>query len=151
MGRYGTNYPYRASWTFYGVGGNLPEDAIYPFAAKDGDGNPLNGANKYVLHFTKAEVPPSERILVAHNVRYRKLSRATPYNRYALGDRSGIKFGNDGSLTLYIQNEMPGTDKETNWLPAPKDGEFRVALRPYGPKKEVADGTWSPPAIKRAE
>ena len=40
MGRYGTNYPYRAGWTFFGVGGNLPEDAIYPFANKDGDGKP---------------------------------------------------------------------------------------------------------------
>ena len=63
MGRYGTNYPYRASWTFYGVGGNLPEDAIYPFAAKDGDGNPLNGANNYVLHFTKADIPPVQPVL----------------------------------------------------------------------------------------
>ena len=75
---------------------------------------------------------------------------ANPINRYALGDRSHMKFGDDGSLTIYIQNESPGKDKETNWLPAPKEGEFKLALRLYAPKKEVADGTWAPPPIKRA-
>ena len=69
-------------------------------------------------------------------------------NRYALGDRSGMKSGDDGSLTLYIQNEPPGKNKESNWLPAPKD-EFKLALRLYAPKKEVADGTWAPPAVKK--
>ena len=148
MGRYGTNYPYRASWTFYGVGGNLPEDAVYPFAQRMATAIRSIGANKYVLHFTKAEIPPvnafwsltmyDESFLVDN-----------PINRYALGDRSGMTFGDDGSLTIYIQSESPGADKEANWLPAPKEGEFRVALRLYGPKKEVADGTWSPPAIKR--
>ena len=150
MGRYGTNYPYRASWTFYGVGGNLAEDAVYPFAAKDGEGKTLDAANKYTLRFTKAEIPPvnafwsltmydAESYLVPNSI-----------NRYALGDRSGMKFGDDGSLTIYIQNEDPGADKQANWLPAPKQGEFRLALRLYAPKKEVADGTWTPPPIKRA-
>jgi hypothetical protein len=30
QGRYGTNYLYRASWTFFGVGGNLAEDGHLP-------------------------------------------------------------------------------------------------------------------------
>ena len=34
LGRYGTKYPYRAAWTFFGVGGNLVEDAIYPLTAR---------------------------------------------------------------------------------------------------------------------
>ncbi len=141
MGRYGTNYPYRASWTFYGVGGNLPEDAIYPFAAKDGDGNPLNGANKYVLHFTKAEIPPVNAFWSLTMYDAESYLVPNPINRYALGDRSGMKFGEDGSLTIYIQSESPGAERQANWLPAPKEGEFRVALRLYAPKKEVADGT----------
>jgi hypothetical protein len=150
MGRYGTNYPYRASWTFYGVGGNLAEDAVYPFASVDGEGKALNGANKYVLRFAKAEIPPvnafwsltmydAESYLVPNSI-----------NRYALGDRSGMKLGDDGSLTIYIQNEDPGAEGQANWLPAPKEGEFRLALRLYAPKKEVGDGTWTPPPIKRA-
>ena len=58
MGRYGTNYPYRASWTFFGVGGNLPKTPSIRSRAKDADGKVLNAANKYILRFTKAEIPP---------------------------------------------------------------------------------------------
>jgi hypothetical protein len=36
-----------------------------------------------------------------------------------------------------------------NWLPAPKQGEFLLALRLYAPRKQVADGSCSPPPIKR--
>jgi hypothetical protein len=32
-----------------------------------------------------------------------------------------IRKNQDGSLTLYIQKDSPGTDKESNWLPAPDD------------------------------
>ena len=74
---------------------------------------------------------------------------ANPINRYALGDRSHLKFDADGGLTLYIQSDSPGKDKESNWLPAPKDAGFKLALRLYAPKKEVADGTWAPPPVKR--
>ena len=35
-----------------------------------------------------------------------------------------------GGLTLYIQNESPGKDKEANWLPAPM-GPFFMAMRLY--------------------
>ena len=151
MGRYGTNYPYRASWTFYGVGGNLAEDAVYPFASKDGDGAALNGANTYVLHFSKGEIPPVNAFwsLTMYDAESYLVPNAI--NRYALGDRSGMKFGDDGSLTIYIQNQAPGADRQANWLPAPKEGDFRLALRLYAPKNEVADGTWSPPAIKRVQ
>ena len=149
MGRYGKKYAYRAGWTFYGVGGNLPEDAVYPFAKQDAEGTPFHGANNYELHFDKDEIPPvnafwsvtmydSDSFLVDNSI-----------NRYALGDRSDLTFDDDGSLTLYIQCDSPGAGKESNWLPAPKDAEFEMALRLYAPKKEVVDGTWKPPAVVR--
>ena len=60
-----------------------------------------------------------------------------------------MTFGPEGSLTLYLQSEPPGAGKEANWLPAPKEGEFKIALRLYMPKEQVADGTWQPPPIAR--
>src|SRR5262245_52581852 len=149
MGRYGMNYPYRASWTFFGVGGNLAEDAIYPVAKTDGDGKPLDGANKYELRFAKNETPPAGAFwsLTAYDADSYLV--ANPINRYALGDRSGMKVADDGSLTIYIQAEPPSADKQANWLPSPKQGGMLLALRLYAPKKEVADGTWSPPPIRR--
>ena len=61
----------------------------------------------------------------------------------------------DGSLTLYLQKDSPGAEKEANWLPAP-DGPIYLALRMYRPKAEqpsilpVGQGAWQPPALEAA-
>jgi hypothetical protein len=75
-----------------------------------------------------------------------------PLNRYTLSARNKLKENADGSVTLYLQNESPGKDKESNWLPAPK-GKFVLMLRLYWPKEKapsILDGTWRPPAVKLA-
>ena len=149
LGRYGTKYPYRAAWTFFAVGGNLVEDAIYPLALVDSDGQKLSGANKYVLRFAKDQTPPVDAFWSLTLYDKDSYLVPNPLNRYALGDRSNCKLGDDGSLTIYLQGESPGKDKESNWLPTPKDGTFKLALRLYVPKPQVADGTWKPPAVKR--
>ena len=60
-----------------------------------------------------------------------------------------MKLGDDGSLTIYIQSESPGKDKESQLAAAPEGGGFKLALRLYVPKKQVTDGTWKPPAVQR--
>jgi hypothetical protein len=74
-----------------------------------------------------------------------------PINRYALRDRGNLKCGVDGSITIYVQRTSPGKDKEANWLPSPKTGGLRLALRLYAPKKEVTDGVWAPPPITKVD
>ncbi len=67
-----------------------------------------------------------------------------------------MKKNADGSLTLYIQKDSPGKDKEANWLPAP-DNEIYLVMRLYWPStKEPSilppgEGSWSPPGIAKAE
>ena len=149
LGRYGTKYPYRAAWTFFAVGGNLVEDAVYPLTLVDSDKQKLSGANKYELRFAKDQTPPVDAFWSLTLYDKDSYLVANPLNRYALGDRSNCKLGDDGSLTIYLQGESPGKDKEGNWLPTPKDGAFKLALRLYVPKPQVADGTWKPPAVTR--
>jgi hypothetical protein len=74
---------------------------------------------------------------------------ATPIDRHAIGDRDKLNLNPDGSLDIYIQNNSPGKDKESNWLPAPKDS-FNVILRIYWPKQEMLERRWTPPGIQRA-
>lgn len=59
IGSYGTNYDARAGVAWVGLGANLMADAMYPLCRVDGDGQPLNGANKYAIHFDKGETPPA--------------------------------------------------------------------------------------------
>ena len=62
-----------------------------------------------------------------------------------------LKYNRDGSLTLYVQSEKPSKDKESNWLPAPKNGEFSLYIRAYWPKEVISNGQWTPPAVIKAK
>jgi hypothetical protein len=59
MGVYGNYYLKRAIVTQLGLGANQAKDAIYPLNLGDSEGKPLDGANNYVLHFEKSEIPPA--------------------------------------------------------------------------------------------
>ncbi len=151
MGRYGTRYAYRAAWTFVGIGGNVIEDAFYPLALNDADGKPLTGEHRYTLTFKKGAWPPADAFWSMTLYDIEGYLVDNPLDRYAIGDRSGMEQNPDGSLTIYIQGESPGKDKEANWLPAPKTGPFKLALRLYVPQESVRNGSWVPPALERMD
>ena len=133
-----------------GLGSNLPEDAVYPITRVDAEGKALTGANRYVIRFPKGQLPPVGAFWSVTMYNSKQAFVDNPINRYAIGDRDKLKFDDDGSLTLYVQQESPGQDKESNWLPAPKD-EFNLVMRLYWPKQEILDGTWKPPAVQRVK
>jgi hypothetical protein len=149
MGVYGNYYLKRAIVALVGLGANQPDDAIYPFNIADADGNPVMAENKYVLHFSKYELPPVDAFWSLTMYDAEGFQVANPINRFAIGDRDPLSFNGDGSLDLYIQNENPGSNKESNWLPAPKSGQLGLTLRLYAPRPQVANGGWNPPAIRR--
>jgi hypothetical protein len=151
VGTYGTSYRQRAAVALGGLGANLPADAIYPTAFTDGDGKPLDGANKYDLHFDKGRTPPASAFWSVTMYDYQGFQVPNPLNRFAIGDRDRLKFNDDGSLDIYIQPESPGADKESNWLPSPKSGAIGPTMRIYSPRTEVLDGSWAPPALKRMQ
>jgi hypothetical protein len=149
MGVYGNYYLKRAIVAMVGLGANQVEDAIYPLNVSDADGKPVTAENKYVLHFSKDDLPPVDAFWSLTMYDAEGFQVANPLNRFAIGDRDALKFNNDGSLDLYIQNESPGPDKESNWLPAPASGTLGLTMRLYAPKPQVIDGRWNPPALKR--
>jgi len=151
MGVYGNFYLKRAIVAMVGLGANQVEDAIYPLNISDSDGKPVMAENKYVLHFSKDELPPVAAFWSLTMYDAEGFQIANPLNRFAIGDRDELKFNADGSLDLYIQNQSPGLEKESNWLPAPRSGKLGLTLRLYAPRPQVADGRWNPPAIKHVD
>jgi hypothetical protein len=149
VGVYGNSYLKRAIIAMVGLGANQPDDAIYPINISDAEGRPVTAEENYALHFGKNEIPPVDAFWSLTLYDAEGFQVANPVNLFAIGDRDALKFNADGSLDLYVQNENPGKDKESNWLPAPKNGPISLTLRLYAPKPQVADGRWNPPAIRR--
>ena len=150
MGVYGNYYLKRAIVAQFGLGANVPEDAIYPLNLVDESGKPLEGTSKYTLHFDKAALPPVNAFWSVTLYDLDGYQMANPMNRFALSSWMPLKYNADGSLDLYFENESPGADKEANWLPAPKT-PFNLTLRMYAPKSEALTGKWNPPPVKREQ
>jgi hypothetical protein len=150
LGVYGTAYLKRALVAAILLGANRPEDAIYPTSQTDKDGKPYNGANNYVMHFDKGQMPPVNAFWSLTMYDGEFFFVPNPLNRYTLSSRNTFTLNPDGSVDLYIQNRSPGKDKEPNWLPAPA-GKFILMLRFYWPKQAIIDGSWKPPAVVRGD
>ncbi|MBR0793716.1 DUF1254 domain-containing protein [Bradyrhizobium manausense] len=150
-GVYGTDYLNRALITAIGLGANRIQDACYPTSQKDNDGKDYVGSNKYVMRFPKGQLPPVGGFwsLTMYDEKY--FFVANPINRYSISARQSLKPNPDGTIDLYIQKDSPGTDKESNWLPAPA-GKFVLMLRMYWPNEKapsIINGSWSPPVVRK--
>lgn len=147
------NYLYRMVGAVLGIYGNSKEEAMYPMYRVDAAGLPLDAAQaRYTLHFPPGQLPPVNAFwsLTMYELPS-SLLLANPLNRYLINSPMlpGLKMDVDGGLTLYVQSESPGADKESNWLPAPR-GPFWCALRLYWPKEAAIDGQWKQPPMQRA-
>jgi hypothetical protein len=148
MGVYGNYYLKRAIVAQVGLGANLPQDAIYPLNLGDEEGRPLDGANKYVLRFSKGTMPPVGAFWSVTLYDPDGFQVPNSLNRFAVSSWMLFEYEADGGLSLYFQNESPGKDREANWLPAPK-GPFNLTMRLYAPQSDALTGKWNPPAITK--
>ncbi len=139
----------RFSAAVLGIYGNSKNEAIYPAYFIDSAGQRLDGAKRYTLRFAPGQLPPANAFwsLTMYELPSSLLS-ANPLNRYLINSvmLPGLKRDADGGLTLYVQNESPGAEKESNWLPAPT-GQFFAVLRLYWPKPAALDGKWTAPPM----
>ena len=89
---------FRAVQMLAGFVANDPVEATYLNVSVDGDGKPLTGQNRYVIHFDKGGQPKVSAFwsFTLYNMQYNLV--ANPINRYSVGDRSGLKPDADGGL-----------------------------------------------------
>jgi hypothetical protein len=150
----------RAAAAKGGIFGNSADEAMYPLTKVTGNGETLDGSkHNYTLTFAKGSLPPVNAFwsVTMYDGKTQFLID-NPINRYLINSPMlpGLKKNSDGSLTLYIQKDVPSPDKKANWLPAP-DGPIYLVMRLYWPKTEppsilpVGEGTWRPPAVVQAE
>jgi len=144
------NYLYRMTAAIVGIYGNSKAEAMYPLYTVDSTNEKLDAAvNKYTLHFEPGKLPPVHAFwsVTMYNMP-EQLLVANPINRYLINSPMlpQLKNDADGGLTLYIQNESPGPELESNWLPAPK-GPFFMAMRLYWPKDDALNGEWTAPKL----
>jgi hypothetical protein len=152
IGNFGDDFLFRAEVALKWIFALSPEEAVYFIGERDDHGAPLMGKQRYVLRFESGQMPPMDAFwsITMYRVPDRLLA-GNSIRRYSISDRTpGLKLQSDGALEIYVQHEAPEKDKESNWLPAPA-GEFNLILRVYLPRKEVLDGTWKVPAVKRFE
>jgi hypothetical protein len=153
---YNGNWLLRAAGSRVGIYGNDAAEATYPFAKLDQNGNPLDGSrHAYQVTFKADELPPANAFwsITMYDASTQFLVE-NPINRYLINAPMlpGLKRNADGSLTIYIQRDSPGKEKESNWLPAP-NGPIYMVMRIYWPKTEAPSvlppgkGTWKPPGI----
>lgn len=147
------NYLYRMAAAVLGIYGNSKQEAMYPIYSVDADGKKLDGANRYSVRFAPGQLPPVNAFwsLTMYELPSSLLS-ANPINRYLLNSPMLPQFKRDadGGITLYIQHDSPGADKEANWLPAP-NGPFFAVMRLYWPKPEALEGRWKQPPMQRVQ
>jgi hypothetical protein len=156
---YNGDWLLRAAAAKAGIYGNDAVEAMYPMTREDSTGQPIDTSqHNYTLTFAKGELPPVNAFWsVTMYDGKSQLLIDNPINRYLINSPMlpSMKKNADGSLTIYVQKDSPGKDKESNWLPAP-DGPVYLVMRLYWPKTEApsilpaGEGTWSPPAVVKA-
>ncbi len=146
----------RAAGAKLGIYGNSEDEAAYPFTRADVNGVPLDGSqHDYTITFPAGQLPPVNAFWsVTMYDGETQLLIDNPIDRYLINSPMlpDLKTNPDGSLTLYIQHDSPGKDRESNWLPAPA-GPMFVVMRLYWPKTgapsvlPLGQGSWAPPGI----
>lgn len=139
---------FRAGVGWKHVWGDSPSELVFPMVRNDADGHPLHGSNNYLLRFPPGQLPPS---------RYWQITMydlegflvANPIDRFGIGNMAEkLQPDGDGTLTLLVQHDSPGTEREMNWLPAPAEGFF-LMMRMYQPEERMYRGEYTVPAVER--
>jgi hypothetical protein len=145
IGKYGTDYRFRAAISFVGFGANLAHDGYYPLLVQDSKGNVLDGGKKYTITFAKGHLPPAGAFWSVTNYQDHFLV-ANSLSKFSVSSWMQPKLNSDGSLTIHMQPDSPGADQEGNWLPTSASiPSMTPLMRLYWPLPNVFNAKWTPP------
>ena len=151
IGRYGDDTLLRAAVARVGWGANVADEAVYPVARVDEDGNPLDGSATYRITFPADELPPVERASGRCRSTARTCSsRSTCSGRYTIGDRTpGLTLGDDGSLEIVLSHDEPAVaDRAGRQLAPGACGAVRADAPPLPAGPAVLDGDYAYPPVR---
>lgn len=137
-----SDYAARAAAALVGLMGNDPEEAIYLYTYYDANGDLLDGSRHYRIHVAADRVPQTSEIGFWSITMYDGRSFrfvGNPIDRYCVSSRDTLVANEDGSADIWVQADAPGGARNTNWLPSPKGGPFRVTFRIYSPAQRLVD------------
>jgi hypothetical protein len=151
-GNFGDNYLLRGTIARFGIGQNIPADAVYLHTSSDINNSPLDGSKAYVIHFTPDQVPQVNGYWSITVYGPLGFLIPNPIGRHSRGSESGLVSNADGSIDILLQSTAP-TTLQSNWLPTPptpvggKPFQFNLTMRLYEPGDAILNGTYTPPTV----
>ena len=103
-----------------------------------------------MIRFNKDEIPEARSFwsVTLYDERFNLVFNQA--GRYSVGDKvPGLKYAEDGSLSIYIQPDQPEGDKASNWLPSPRGQDFNLFLRTYLPGPKLLNQSHAAPAVHK--
>ncbi len=124
-------------------------EAVYP-PVLSVDGGPMNASNDYVIHMDKEHLPPA-RAFWSVTLYDSANGFFIPNERkkYSVGENAGMKFNDEGGISIYIAAEQPAGVPDENWLPIERrDQDLDVIMRIYDPDL-AAFSEYDPPRAQK--
>jgi hypothetical protein len=152
IGDWGNQVVERSSITEFIQYANNITAAAYYHVFKDANGNPLDGTNPkgYFLTFPPGGQPEAARFwsLTAYTPEAIELVPNSAHKYAVARYTPNLQPNDDGSLSVYMAQQLPAGVPMANWLPIPA-GAFNIMLRVYSPWGSVEDNTYVPPPIEK--
>ncbi len=149
---FGVDYYTRTAVARSNILVNSPNETKYFYADFDSAGDRLDGSNRYTVTFPAGQTPPVHGFWSLSVYNEHHFFVANAIDRFSVGTKNkDLVVAPDGSLTIYVQPDEPGDPvQRANWLPAPA-GDISLYVRAYWPAVATTDGSWTPPAVVRAD
>jgi hypothetical protein len=110
---------------------NLAGNSLFVATSCDSEGEPLDGRSRYTVALPRQATQEPNGTWSLSVLESDRTLDPGPENRSSIGTHTANLWrDSDGSLTLYLQPDSPGRDKEPNWLLSPP-GAFDLILHTH--------------------